>query len=172
MRSLAVLLTIAVTTPALAQAQTATECSKALDADLPPGFVEWTKPATAITAAANTAAVPALQPRTPATLALHPAASVKLAAAPEQLRTRPDAHAGLVSIRIPTAGNWRVALSNPAWIDLLTVAGPAKSTAHGHGPACSSIRKFVDFNLPAGEYMLQFTANPGAELRVLVSPVP
>ena len=49
---------------------------------------------------------------------------------------------------------------------------PQISTAHGHGPACSTIRKMVDFSLQPGRYVLQISANAEAEISVLVTRAP
>ena len=62
---------------------------------------------------------PVITPGTPADVALRPAGEVRFVLAPEQKRGPDDAHAGLVKLRIPVAGTWRVAASGPVWIDLI-----------------------------------------------------
>ena len=48
---------------------------------------------------------------------------------------------------------------------------PLKSVAHGHGPACSTIRKIVRFDLKPGAYRLYLTGldKPDATV-MLVAP--
>ena len=78
-------------------------------------------------------------------------------------------HGGLLGFTITEAGTYRIALGSAAWIDVVRGGKPVTSTAHGHGPACSTIRKMVDFPLMPGRYILQVSANAGAGLPVLVT---
>ena len=75
-------------------------------------------------------------------------------------------------MRAGGAGTYRVALSSGAWIDLVRDGEPVASTAHGHGPNCTGVRKMVDFPLTPGRYTLQLGANGEAEMRVLVARLP
>jgi hypothetical protein len=78
-------------------------------------------------------------------------------------------YGGLLQVVVTTPGTYRVALGSPAWIDLVTGGGAAiASTAHGHGPACTGIRKIVDFVLDPGTYVLQISANGSAQSEVMV----
>ena len=67
-----------------------------------------------------------------------------------------------------------IALDQRGWIDVVPgVSGGAalKSTAHGHGPDCSSIRKVVRFDLQPGLYRLYLTGLASASVKVmLVAP--
>src|SRR3546814_2325418 len=60
--------------------------------------------------------------------------------------------AALVPIEIATAGTYRVALSEGAWVDMVRDGTSLPSVAHGHGPRCSGIHKIVDFKLAPGRY--------------------
>ncbi|ABE63535.1 hypothetical protein Nham_2757 [Nitrobacter hamburgensis X14] len=62
-------------------------------------------------------------------------------------------------IDVREAGTYRVALDSAAWIDLVRGRQAVISIAHGHGPACTGIRKIVDFPLAPGLYTLQIAAN-------------
>lgn len=46
---------------------------------------------------------------------------------------------------------------------------PVTSVAHGHGPACSTIRKTVDFDLKPGRYLLQVARSRTEAIRIMVS---
>lgn len=66
----------------------------------------------------------------------------------------------MIGFRIETAGRYGVALDQRGWIDVVPSppGGEAlKSAAHGHGPACSTIRKIVRFDLQPGVYRLYLT---------------
>ena len=45
------------------------------------------------------------------------------------------------------------------------------STAHAPGPACTGIRKTVQFPLQPGKYVLQISANADPAIDVMVSQV-
>lgn len=103
-----------------------------------------------------------------ARLHLYPMAEVRFPVPPG----RPGGTGGLAEVTIAKAGNYRVALGTPAWIDLVAGGKPLTSIAHGHGPKCSSIHKVVDFTLQPGRYTLMISANPGDHTQVLVAKLP
>ncbi|PZU45344.1 MAG: hypothetical protein DI568_13930 [Sphingomonas sp.] len=153
-----------------AQAET-DACKTISDANLPPAFAAWGQPAAAVTAGASGKAATRIEPNKAAEVTLLPAITPVLA--PEQARTPANAHAGLLKVRIPTAGNWRVAISNPAWLDVIGADGKAvKSVAHGHMAPCTTLKKAVEFPLSAGDYLIQLSGNPGSSVKLLVSPKP
>lgn len=81
-------------------------------------------------------------------------------------------YGGLVLIDVREAGTYRVALDSAAWIDLVRDGQAVKSTAHGHGPDCTGIRKMVDFALTTGPYILQIGANGQPQMTVLFARLP
>lgn len=83
----------------------------------------------------------------------------------------PASNGGIFTFNVPTAGRYRIALGAGAWIDVLKGAVPAASVAHAHGPACSTIRKMVDFKLQPGRYLLQIAGSSAATLPMMVSRV-
>lgn len=58
------------------------------------------------------------------------------------------------SLTIATAGRYGVAAGSKVWIDLVANGTTQTSVEHGHGPACSGIRKVVWFDLKPGTYEL------------------
>ena len=76
---------------------------------------------------------------------------------------------GLFAFSVTEAGVYRVALGAGAWIDVAKDGGAVRSSAHGHGPDCTGIRKFVDFPLQPGRYILQVSGAPAAELALMVT---
>lgn len=79
---------------------------------------------------------------------------------------------GLFAFTLRQAGTYRVALGSGAWIDVLKDGKAVTSTAHGHGPDCTGIRKMVDFPLTPSRYTLQIAANGEAALALLVTRLP
>lgn len=79
---------------------------------------------------------------------------------------------GLTSFTVKQAGTWRVALGAGAWIDVVKDGKAAPSSAHGHGPDCTGVRKMVDYQLTPGTYTLQLAANGESTLTVLVTRLP
>lgn len=176
-RALLRALVAAVAGPALASGATAAEppaaaACTATDADLPPALAAWTRKvelASATTAAGLSGA--SLAAGQAAHVALHGTREVTYPVQP----AKPGgsvAHGGLLRIVVDQPGTYRVALSSGAWIDLVRDGEAAASTAHGHGPACSTIRKMVDFPLQPGAYVLQISANAEPDISVLAAKLP
>ena len=125
---------------------------------LPPALAGWASRAPLAAAASPAAAGSAsLALGRGVDAALRPSAEVAFAAAPGR-PVRPGERAGLLALPVPAAGTYAVGLSSAAWIDVVDAAGAAvASTAHGHGPPCSGVRKTVDFPLSPGRYTIQLT---------------
>jgi len=103
-------------------------------------------------------------------LTLMRATSVHYAAPPEKSGGS-SSYGGLIAFTIAEAGTYRIALGAGAWIDVLKDGKAVTSSAHGHGPACSGIRKIVDFPLSPGRYILQIAASTDPDLPLLLSRV-
>ncbi len=106
-----------------------------------------------------------------ANLALLPTPDVRYLLRPEKPGGSVS-HGGLVSIDVREAGTYRVALDSAAWIDLVRDQQAVRSTAHGHGPHCTGIRKMVDYPLTPGPYILQISANGQPQMTVLLARLP
>jgi hypothetical protein len=103
-----------------------------------------------------------------ATVALHPTRDVSFITQPD----KPGgsvAHGGLLAVVIDKAGTYQINLSSGAWIDLVKDGKSVLSTAHAPGPACTGIRKTVQFPLEPGRYVLQISANADPTIMVMVS---
>lgn len=107
----------------------------------------------------------------PVDLALLPIGGVRFAAAPGKTG-EPDSQGGIVRLDIARAGTYRIALSGPAWIDVVRSGKASVSVAHAHGPACSGIRKLVDYRLTPGRHDLQIAGSRAASVRVMVVALP
>jgi hypothetical protein len=123
----------------------------------PSGLETWSMRATAKTIAIGS----------PAALSLSPAADYSFALKPDRAPA-PDSFALDTTFSVMTAGTYRVALSAGAWIDMIHNGKVIASVAHTEGPACSGIRKIVDFPLTPGSYTLQLSGAKSATMTVLV----
>lgn len=99
-------------------------------------------------------------------LPLHKFESLRYWITPER-KPDPFKFGGLVPIEVKKAGRLIVALDAGAWIDLVRDAKFVKPAAHGHGPACSGIRKMVEFDVAPGRYVLQISSAPAASVRAM-----
>ena len=99
-------------------------------------------------------------------LPLHRFESLRYGVAPGR---KPDVHkfGGMIPIEVKKAGRLIVALDAGAWIDLVRDGAVVKSVAHGHGPACSGIRKMIEYDVAPGRYQLQFVYAPTASIHAM-----
>jgi len=72
------------------------------------------------------------------------------------------------TLTIAAAGRYGVAADGRVWIDLVADGKPLTSVEHGHGPACSGIRKIVWFDLTPGTYDVALSKATTDRVRVLV----
>jgi hypothetical protein len=103
--------------------------------------------------------------------ALRPTGEVRYVLRPEKPGGSVS-HGGLFGFAIAEPGTYRVAIGSGAWIDVLKDGKAVTSSAHGHGPACTGIRKMVDFPLAPGRYVLQIAANGEPTLPLLLTRLP
>lgn len=99
-------------------------------------------------------------------LPLHKFESLRYGIAPDR---KPDVHkfGGMIPIEVKKPGRLIVALDAGAWIDLVRDGAAVKSLTHGHGPACSGIRKMVEFDVTQGRYQLQIVNAPTASIHAM-----
>lgn len=152
--------------PALAQdPATDPKCATVRPA-FPAGFGGWSTRAP-LSAGASPRTAPVLAIGRGADLTLHPLAQV----APVARWGKPpaaDAAAGLAMFQVAHAGTYRVALGTPTWVDVVRAGTALPAQAHGHGPACTGIRKIVDFRLKPGRYVLQLSGGGATTVPVLI----
>jgi hypothetical protein len=106
-----------------------------------------------------------------ASAALSPIAIVRFPVTPGKPAAA-GSHGGVLRVVIPAAGRYRVAAGAAAWLDVVRDGAALTSVTHGHGPACTGIRKYVDFDLKPGAYLLQMSGSPAPTLDVMVARLP
>lgn len=140
--------------------QTAPAATCASVAPPPAGFAAWSAITAVTTGPVKVGASTGLK--------MVPSAQAMFVAAPERTPAI-GTFSGVYTVTVTTPATYRVALSAAAWIDVLDAAArPLKSVAHSEGPACSGIRKIVDFTLVPGRYTLQLSGAKDASMRVLI----
>lgn len=99
-------------------------------------------------------------------LPLHKFESLRYGIAPDR---KPDVYkfGGMIPIDAKKPGRLLVALDAGAWIDLVRDGVVVKSVRHGHGPACSGIRKMVEYDVTQGRYLLQIVNAPTASIHAM-----
>lgn len=135
----------------------------------PPEMATWPNPAPLAAAVTEDgAAKTPLQPGVAITARFAPVTEVHYRVPPEKA-DGPAVYGGLYLLKIVEGGTYRVASSAAPWMDLFVGTKPVASTAHGHGPACTGIGKMVDFPLPPGDYLVQFSESltPDPEIMVV-----
>lgn len=142
----------------------------AVPAPLPALYAGWATMAPLVVGS-DAAGAPMLAIGGAARLALADAAAVRFAVAPGHVPA-PGSRGGMVALTVAAAGRYRVAIGAGAWVDMVGNGTALRSAAHSQGPACTGIRKLVDFDLQPGRYLLQLSGNAQPTLAVLVAKLP
>jgi hypothetical protein len=83
---------------------------------------------------------------------------------------RPGAYAGIVGLRIPTTGHYRVSLSASAWIEIVTETGRIEPIAFEMQSHCPTLFKTILYSLEAGTFYWLETSASSDELTILLTP--
>lgn len=116
---------------------------------------------------------PALNPDRLYELELRAQPEVTFSAPPSRTWPEEASYAGLARLTVETAGVYRFALDQPAWVDVV-VGGVVLQSHDAQGRVgCSAPYKIVEFLLPAGKpLVLEFSASVTPSIRVAVSRSP
>jgi hypothetical protein len=114
----------------------------------------------------------ALDPARPAAIALtlRPLAEGGLSRPPERKPKNPDSFAGAVYFTKADYGRYVVALSAPAWIDVIQKGLYVKSIRHSGAGGCDGIRKVVEFELLPEPFIVQLSGADSPAIRMVVAP--
>ncbi|MEH3123911.1 MAG: hypothetical protein PGN16_18410 [Sphingomonas phyllosphaerae] len=135
---------------------------------LPIGFANWGT-RVALEAGAATRGAPVIAVGRATELRLVPLDRLAPVAPPTR-DLGAGSNAGMALFQVTRPGTYRIALGGPAWIEVVRGGRALPSAAHSHGPACSGIRKIVDYRLAPGRYVLQLTGAAASTLPVLIAP--
>ena len=125
----------------------------------PAGLEAWGRPVEGATR---------LKPGQAAHVALRDVATLRFAVKPGKV-PEPGSYGVVLPLAVKRAGTYRVALSQGAWLDVVRGGKALASTGHMHGPACTGIRKIVEFALTPGRYSVQIEGAKEPSATVLVA---
>ncbi|HEX4648727.1 MAG TPA: hypothetical protein VH111_07870, partial [Steroidobacteraceae bacterium] len=98
---------------------------------------------------------------------------VRFSAPPSRTWPQEATYAGLARLTVETAGVYRIALDQPAWVDVVGGGAVLRSQDAQGRVGCSTPYKIVEFNLPAGKpLVLEFSASVTPSIRITVSRSP
>ena len=116
---------------------------------------------------------PALTPDRLYELELRARPEVGFAAPPSRTWPTAATYAGLVRLTVETAGVYRIALDQSAWVDVLANGTVLQNRDFQGRPGCSAPHKIVEFVLPAGTpLILEFSASITPSVKVTISRSP
>lgn len=123
-----------------------------------------------ITAAPDASAAPPLAQDALYELVLKPQDQVTL---PVAARKGPTAgvFAGLARLRVAAPGTYRIALASGGWIEIVAEHGALPAGDHAGG-GCEAPHKVVQFDLPAGELLLQLSGVATPQIRLTITRAP
>jgi hypothetical protein len=157
-----------VSMPAFAQpaGQSAPPGCRAWDVDLSSQWSPWAERATPVAAAATIDGLgnATIEAARKVSVMLHPAGDVRMAMETPEVDAPPNAHKGLLSVRVPSDGYYWVGVSTGLWIDVVQSGAIVMSGEFGPGPLCASMRKTVQFMLKAGDAVIQLSDNRGSNV--------
>jgi hypothetical protein len=116
---------------------------------------------------------PAISPDSLYELALAAQTQVHFRVPPGKGPKSDDAHAGLVHLRVPKAGLYRISVDQPFWIDVVLGEELVRSTDYQGAAGCNAPHKIVQFLLPAAQdLVLQVSGMPSSLARLTVTFAP
>jgi hypothetical protein len=116
---------------------------------------------------------PALTPDRLYELELRAQPEVSFSAPPSRTWPQEATYAGLARLTVETAGVYRLALDQPAWVDVVASGAVLQSRDAQGRVGCSTPYKIVEFALPAGRALvLEFSASVTPSIKVTVSRSP
>lgn len=138
-------------------------------AGVPPLAEPWTNWTQSWTAVAGTqqSGAPSLLLGKPVTATLSPADYVQIATDPG--KDGRQGFGGIFTLSVKQAARVGIALSDRAWVDVVSGTEKLTSVDHGHGPDCSGMRKIVWFELPPGRHVVQVSGSNVREIRIMAA---
>ena len=106
-------------------------------------------------------------------IGLNPQEQVKFDAPPGKKARNDHVFAGLARLQMMIAGEYRISLDQPAWIDVVAEHELVASKDFQGRPGCLAPHKLVLYSLPGGEdLILQLSGAPTSRVRLTVTAVP
>ena len=129
------------------------------------------KPPETVAAGHDLESAPTLKTQKLYELTLAPQNTVKFVLPPGKKGLPDGAFAGLVHLQVPAAASYRVSLDAGFWIDVVSNQKLIESSDFGGMSGCTTPRKVVIFDLPAGDdLVLQISGAAKDRVRVTLTP--
>lgn len=117
----------------------------------------------------DAAAAPLISKTRAYRLALAPQSAVHFATDPGKYSDAAGRFAGLIKVRIPRAGRYRVSLDADAWVDVVAEGRIVPAAAYTGSHECALLRKVLEFRLPAGLAVIQVSDSETDHIRLAVT---
>lgn len=105
-------------------------------------------------------------------LQLSPQTGISFSVPPAKPTLNDSAQGGLVRIRVPKAGVYRVSSSSGHWIDVVSGQHTIKSKDFQGSRSCERPHKIVEFELPANtDLVIQFSGSTERSIALAITPV-
>ncbi|HTV96718.1 MAG TPA: hypothetical protein VME42_11970 [Steroidobacteraceae bacterium] len=105
-------------------------------------------------------------------LMLLPLGQVSFPVPPGKASHAQGSYGGVFVLTIPSAGKYRIAIDQPAWIDIVADGRLVAPTDYEGVRDCHAPRKIVEFDLEGGHrWQMQLSAAERAAVRLTVTPV-
>jgi hypothetical protein len=122
-------------------------------------------------AARDTNSAPVLLPARLYALSLAPQTQVELAVPPGRKANAEGAFAGLAHLKVTVPGLYRISLDQSGWIDVAGERGVIAASDFSGAAGCSAPHKVVQFELPAGELVLQLSGVASALIKLAITAI-
>ena len=123
-------------------------------------------------AGTDAANAPALTPNRLYQLRLRQRTAVRFAAPPGQNPKANWGNSGLAAFKVPKAGNWRLVLELPLWVDVAADGALLVPYDYQGQHECAAPHKIVAFELSARPVFLQFSGTDASAVRIAITPAP
>jgi hypothetical protein len=133
----------------------------------------FAEPPAAAVAGKNPASAPIVVPNRLYAVRLAVQDQVAFAAAPGRKTPASPAYAGLLSLKIPAPGSYRIAADLPFWIDVVSQGALVAAKDFQGQHACRAPHKIVEFDLAGGQpFVLQISNAATDSVLLTVTPSP
>ena len=129
--------------------------------------------ARALAAVASFADAPPIDSEHLYALTLQPQETVNFKAPPSKKMLSDGAYAGVLRLRVPETGVYRVAIDSAFWLDVIRDGKPVVSVDFNGSKECAGPHKIVIYPLPGNsDLLLQLSAAGEPKVRLSVTLVP
>lgn len=126
-----------------------------------------------VLAGKNAATAPAVGIDHLYTLTLMPQSQVTFSIPPGRSSEQDGLYAGLADLRLSAAGEYRIAIDAPVWVDVIVGGKLADPVDYQGQHSCPGPHKIVEFDLKGAErFLVQLSGSAGAAVRMTVTAAP